>query len=125
MIFRSSTKTLYRTSMRWIQFWFELEITRGPRISAMRVRKSEVKAITILQLLIVCAYLLNACGHSALSPFSPIAWASFFFNPFADVGRTILELDAVDFATREELHCVPIYERYVFQVQNQTPAHTF
>lgn len=114
MIFRSSTKTLYRTGMRWIQFWFELEITRGPRISVMSVRKS-----------IVCAYPLNASGHSALSRFSPIAWASFFFNPFADVGRTILELDAADFATREEPHCVPIYERYVFQVQNQTTAHSF
>src|SRR6266403_4556562 len=125
MIFRSSTKTLYRTSMRWIQFWFEWEITPGPRISAMRVRKSEVKTITILQVLIVCAYLLNACGHSALSSFSPIAWASFYFNPFADVGRTILELDAADFAAREEPHCVPIYERSVFQVQNQTTDLTF
>jgi hypothetical protein len=73
----------------------------------------------------VCAYPLNASGHSALSRFSPIALTSFFFNPFADVGRTILELDAADFATREEPHCVPIYERYVFQVQNQTTAHSF
>jgi len=46
-------------------------------------------------------------------------------NPFADIGRTILELDAIRFAARQKLHCISNYERYVLQIQDQVAIDPF
>jgi hypothetical protein len=39
--------------------------------------------------------------------------------PRADVSRAILELDAIGFATRQELHGILTYEFNLPQIQNQ------
>src|ERR1700693_4032083 len=42
-----------------------------------------------------------------------------FLNPFADVGRTILQLDLARFAACKKSNCFPIHKSYLFQVKRQ------
>jgi len=42
----------------------------------------------------------------------------FFANPRAYVGWTILQFDPGQLAIREELHCIPIDQNYVAQVEH-------
>jgi hypothetical protein len=54
---------------------------------------------------------------------SPSALGSNFYplNPLSDIGRTILELDAVGLASSEKFHRVLVDECYVPQIQHQVP----
>jgi hypothetical protein len=52
-------------------------------------------------------------------PSSPAVSASFSLNPLANIEWTILQLDAIRFAMRQELHSFSIYKRDVSQIQYQ------
>jgi hypothetical protein len=43
-------------------------------------------------------------------------------DPIADVERTILKLDPVGFAVREECYCLLIHERHVPHIEDQRPT---
>jgi hypothetical protein len=49
----------------------------------------------------------------------------FTFNPFTNIGRAIIELNSVSFATHQKLYGVTIQKRYVFQVQGEPVALAF
>src|ERR1700719_1793800 len=48
-----------------------------------------------------------------------------FLNPFADVGRTILQLDLARFAACKKSNCFPIHKSYLFQVKRQVRGVCF
>jgi hypothetical protein len=50
---------------------------------------------------------------------------AFSLNPFTNVSRAILEIDAIRFASGKELDSVAVYECYVFQIQGDPTAGSF
>jgi len=62
------------------------------------------------------------CSVQSLLPALAVC---FSFNPFANIGRTVFELNSIGFATRQKLYGVTIQERYVLQVQSQQIARDF
>jgi hypothetical protein len=58
-------------------------------------------------------------------PSSPAVSASFSLYPLANIEWTILQLDAVHFTLRQELHSFSIYKRNVSQIQYQIAVGQF
>jgi hypothetical protein len=59
------------------------------------------------------------------SLFFPPHLPAFSPNPFADVRRTILELDVSRLAASQKLNSIAVYERYVLQIQGDVAAGFF
>ena len=57
--------------------------------------------------------------------FAPVLAFCFSFNPFTNIGRAIIELNSIGFATGQKLYGVTIQKRYVFQVQGEVVALAF
>lgn len=55
----------------------------------------------------------------------PPASGAFPFHPLTDIGRTVLELNAIGFALRQKSNRRAIHERYVAQVQRQVAIEGF
>ena len=66
----------------------------------------------------------EVCPSRSFTAFG-VSSARFSSNPFTDVRRTILELDAVRFAISQKLDCIAVYECYVFQIQGDVAASPF
>ena len=58
----------------------------------------------------------------SLLPSAPLAAAFLLIDPISDVERTILKLDPLRFAAREECYCLLIHERHVPQIEAQRPS---
>ena len=58
-------------------------------------------------------------GFERSLAFSPNISGIFLLNPFPNIRRTVLQLDAIPFAIRQELHGLSIHQRDVFQIQGQ------
>src|ERR1700674_3981138 len=46
-------------------------------------------------------------------------------DPFTQVNRAVLELDAIGFAIGKKLDCIPVYKCYVFQIQGDMTTGPF
>jgi hypothetical protein len=69
---------------------------------------------------------LPACGASlGNDPLLPTLAVFFSFDPFADIGGTILELGPIRFATRQKPNGISIHKRYVPQIQNRVVSGCF
>jgi hypothetical protein len=56
--------------------------------------------------------------HSLFTSGQPLGLGSFSHNPFPDVCRAILNIDAVFFATSQKFQRLPINELDIFQIEN-------
>jgi hypothetical protein len=59
----------------------------------------------------------NSFEHSL--PSSPAVIASFSLNPLSNIRRTVLQLDAIRLAMRQEIHSFSIYKCDVRQIQRK------